>query len=175
MRLLTCLTPTAARTLRDYGIIDRRVREAVLVFIARTVIAYPCPSLRNHRREEDRETYRGAIRHVDSAKVRSAVGLCRRTCLGYSDGRCQFGYFVALPPTAARTLRNYGIIDRRVREAVLVLMPWTVIAYPYPSFRKHRWEEDRETYRGAIRHADSAKVRSAVGLCRRTYLGYCDV
>jgi len=86
MRLLTCLTPTAARTLRDYGIIDRRVREAVLVFIARTVIAYPCPSLRNHRREEDRETYRGAIRHVDSAKVRSAVGLCRRTYLGYSDG-----------------------------------------------------------------------------------------
>jgi len=37
----------------------------------------------NHRREEDRETYRGAIRHVDSAKVRSAVGLCRRTYLGY--------------------------------------------------------------------------------------------
>ena len=61
------------------------------------MIAYPCPSLRKHRREEDRETYRGAIRHVDSAKVRSAVGLCRRTCLGYSDGRCQFGYFVALP------------------------------------------------------------------------------
>jgi len=136
MRLLTCLTPTAARTLRDYGIIDRRVREAVLVFIARTVIAYPCPSLRNHRREEDRETYRGAIRHVDSAKVRSAVGLCRRTCLGYSDGRCQFGYFVALPPTAARTLRNYGIIDRRVREAVLVFIARTVIALPCSPFRK---------------------------------------
>ena len=39
-------------------------------------------------------------------------------------------------PTAARTLRNYVIIDRRVREAVLVLIDWTVIAYPHPSFHK---------------------------------------
>ena len=83
MRLLRCVPPTAARTLRNYGIIDRRVREAVLVFIARTVIAYPCPSFRKYRREEDRETYRGAIGHVESAKVRSAVGLCWRTHLGY--------------------------------------------------------------------------------------------
>ena len=75
MRLLRCVNPTAARTLRDHGIIDRRVREAVLGLIDCTVIAYPCPSFRKHRREEDRETYRGAIRHVDSAKVRSAVGL----------------------------------------------------------------------------------------------------
>jgi len=77
-----------------------------------------------------------------------------------------------LTPTAARTLRNYGIIDRRVREAVLGLIDWTVIAYPYPSFRKHRREEDRETYLGTIGDVDSAKVRSAVGLCRRAYLGY---
>jgi len=62
---------------------DRRVREAVLVFIPGTVIAYPRPSFRKHRREEDRETYQGAIKHVDSAKVRSAVGLGRRACLGY--------------------------------------------------------------------------------------------
>ena len=174
MRLLCCITPTAARTLRNYGIIDRRVREAVLVFIAWTVIALPCSSFRKHRREEDRETYRGTIGDVDSAKVRSAVGLCRRSCLGYWNGRCKCGYFVALPPTAARTLRNHGIIDRRVREAVRGLIAWTVIAYPHPSFRKHRREEDRETYRGAIGDADNAKVRSAVGLCRRTYLGYSD-
>jgi hypothetical protein len=83
MRLLRRVTPTAARTLRHYGIIDRRVREAVLVLIDWTVIAYPHPSFREHRREEDRETYRGAIGDVDSAKVRSAVGLCRRACLGY--------------------------------------------------------------------------------------------
>ena len=68
-------------------------------------------------------------------------------------------------PTAARTLRNYRIIDRRVREAVLVLIDWTVIDYPHPSFREHRQEEDRETHRGTIGHVDSAKVRSAVGLC----------
>jgi|LakMenEpi03Aug12_release.lakeMendotaPanAssembly.Ray.scaffolds.fasta_scaffold81363_1 hypothetical protein len=69
-------------------------------------------------------------------------------------------------------LRDCGIIDRRVREAVLVLIDWTVIAYPCSSFRKHRREEDRETYRGAIWDVDNAKVRSAVGLCRRAYLGY---
>ncbi len=83
MRLLNCVNPTAARTLRDHGIIDRRVREAVLVFIPGTVIDYPHPSFRKHQREEDRETYQGAIGDVDSAKVRSAVGLCWRACLGY--------------------------------------------------------------------------------------------
>jgi hypothetical protein len=34
MQLLRCVAPTAARTLRDYGTFDRRVREAVLAFIA---------------------------------------------------------------------------------------------------------------------------------------------
>ena len=71
------------------------------------MIDYPHPSFRKHRREGDRETYRGAIGQVDSAKVRSAVGLCKRAYLGYCDGRCKCGYFVALPPTAARTLRDY--------------------------------------------------------------------
>ncbi|MFM2220085.1 MAG: hypothetical protein RL240_4403 [Planctomycetota bacterium] len=172
MRLLSCVTPTAARTLRDRAIIDRRVREAVRGLIAWTVIAYPHPSFRKHRREGDRETYRGAIGDVDSAKVRSAVGRCRRAYLGYCDGLCQCGYLVTLPPTAARTLRNRAIIDRRVREAVLVLIAWTEIAYPCPSFCKQRREEDRETYQGAIRHTDSVKVRSAVGLYWREYLGY---
>ena len=31
----------------------------------------------------------------------------------------QFGYFGALPPTAARTLQYFGTFDRRVREAVV--------------------------------------------------------
>jgi hypothetical protein len=39
MRLLRCVAPTSARTLRDYGTFDRRVREAVLVLIAWNVIA----------------------------------------------------------------------------------------------------------------------------------------
>jgi hypothetical protein len=34
MQLLRCVAPTSARTLRDYGTFDRRVREAVLAFIA---------------------------------------------------------------------------------------------------------------------------------------------
>jgi hypothetical protein len=34
MRLLRCVAPTSARTLREYGTFDRRVPEAVLAFIA---------------------------------------------------------------------------------------------------------------------------------------------
>jgi hypothetical protein len=109
----------------------------------------PCPAnhFANHGREEDRATYHGTIDNVDAPEVRSAVGLCWRAYLGYWDGRCQCGYLPALPPTAARTLRNHGIINRRVREAVLGLIAWTVIAYPCPLFRKHRREGDHETYR----------------------------
>jgi hypothetical protein len=43
MRLLRCVAPTAARTLRDNGTFDRRVREAVPVFTAWTVIALTLP------------------------------------------------------------------------------------------------------------------------------------
>ena len=125
----------------------------------------------NHRREEDRETYRRTIGDVDSAKVRSAVGLCWRSCLGYQHGRCQCGYFVALPPTAARTLRDGSSIVGFVKRS------WYL--WPGPSsiihthhFTNHRREEDRETYRRTIGDVDSAKVRSAVGLCWRSCLGY---
>ena len=68
-------------------------------------------------------------------------------------------------------LRDCGIIDRRVREAVLRFIAWTVIAYPHPSFRKHRREEDRATYRGAIRHVDSARyVPRSVFVGERTWV-----
>jgi hypothetical protein len=55
--------------------------------------------------------------------------------------------------------------DRRVREAVRVLIAWTTIAHPPIEILANRQPiKDRATYLGAIDHLDNTTVRSAVGL-----------
>ena len=54
--------------------------------------------------------------------------------------------------------------DRRVREAVRVLIAWTTIAHPPIEIVANRQPiKDRATYLGAIDHLDNTTVRSAVG------------
>ena len=77
-------------------------------------------------------------------------------------------------PTASRTLRGISFqfvhISQKHRRYVGYvkrsgyLLPGARSLCPAHPFANRQREEDRATYRGAMDHADKAKVRSAVGL-----------
>jgi len=114
----------------------RRVREAVLVIIAWTVIVLPCSSFREQPQDQGPRNVPRCDGPPSQGQGTFRGRFNGRRGLVYGYGLCDWGLFGWRPQPLHVPYVTYRSWIRRVREAVLVIIAWTVIVLPCSSFRE---------------------------------------
>jgi len=114
--------PTAPRTLRDL--------EAVLVIIAWTVIVLPCSSFREQPQDQGPRNVPRCDGPPSQGQGTFRSRFNGQRGLGYGCGQCVRVLFGWRPRPLHVPYVTYRSWIRRVREAVLVIIAWTVIELP---------------------------------------------